>query len=261
MNEYMMAEGLGTVADARVAVRSFVAQARSSDSLLDGILNSGQDFVDECWLPPPDGDPNDFLALHFDFGHALFPLAPADVHLFVALYLPRSSARASAATRVVRIEDIRSQRRWGSRECIDERLWSYAGSHGSSWDWDGESGNRTSCFARVLDALCPPHRLTNFRTTPPERWYEVSQAGHEFGALCDEAAFYASCGVALEPIEQPVVLQPGQLLVLNNMRTVHGRDGTRRPGELYQFLLGVRGVPPDKAVLIRHWLTTVLSDT
>lgn len=260
MNECMIAQGLGTIADARAAVRSFVAQARSSDGLLDEILNSGQDFLDECWLPPPGGDPNSFLALHFDFGHALFPLVPADVHLFVALYLPPSSAGASAATRVVRIEDIRSQRRWGSRANIEERLWSYASSHGSSWDWDGDSGNRTSCFARVLDALCPPHRLTDFRTTSPERWYEVSHAGHEFGALFDEAAFYGSCGVALEPIEQHLVLQPGQLLVLNNVRAVHGRYGSRRPEELYQFLLGVRRVHPEKAVLIRDWLTTVLGD-
>ena len=260
MNEFTIAEGVGTVADARVAVRSFAAKARSSDSLLDAILNSGQDFLDECWLPPPGGDPNSFLALHFDFGHALFPLAPADVHLFVALYLPPSSAGVSAATRVVSIEDIGSQRHWGSRVDIEERLWSYARSHGSSWDWDGDSGNRTSCFARVLDALRPPHRLTNFRTTPHEYWYEVSQAGHEFGAPSDEAAFYASCGVALETIEQHFVVQPGQLLILNNVRTVHGRYGVRRPEELYQFLLGVRHVHPKKAVLIREWLATILSD-
>jgi hypothetical protein len=34
------------------------------------------------------------------------------------------------------------------------------------------------------------------------------------------------------------------LLVIDNLRAVHGRFGRRRPAELYQFLYGVRSATP-----------------
>lgn len=192
--------------------------------------------------------------MHFDLGHPLFPRHPADLCLYVALYLPADGRPSAAATRVAAIDAFRRTGGWGSVAGIERRLRRYAQSHGSSWDWEGDSGHRVSCFARIIDALCAPHRLTNFRTTPRDRWYEASAAGHEFQSLEAERAYYASCGIVLGDIEEQVVLRPGQLLVINNVRSVHGRVGRRVPGEVCQFVVGARQVAPGNASVLREYL-------
>jgi hypothetical protein len=259
MNDYAVIDDLRSIADARMAVREFTSKTRASDGLFDVILKSGDEFLDESWIPPAGGDRNPFLALHFDYGHPLFPHAATEIYLLVALYAPQSTVTTGAATRILRVKDCSPQLQWGSPGDIEGRLRSYASSHGSSWDWETDSGNRTSCFARILDALSATHQLTNFRKTPRERWYEVSKAGHEFETVAEESAFYAGHGVALESVERRIVLRPGQLLLLNNVTTVHGRLGPRRPQELFQFVLGARRVPAENATVIRKWLTGALA--
>jgi hypothetical protein len=112
----------------------------------------------------------------------------------------------------------------------------------------------------VLDALSPRHKLTYFRSTAREQWYELSQAGDEFGSLADELRSMRRAGSPSKLWSVAFVLRPRQLLILNNVRAIHGRHGVHRPQELYQFILGARRVPPERAVFIRDWLTAVLSD-
>lgn len=257
---WTVVDGIATLAEARDALTAVVALDCSNDEVMRRIAPKEPELLDESWLPPPGGETTSYLSLHFDHGHPLFPIQPADLCLYVALHLPSSARPAAAATRIAALDAFRAGGGWGTVTQIEHRLWSYAQSHGSSWDWDGDSGHRVSCFACVLDALCSPHRLTNFRTTPRDHWYEVSAAGHEFQSVEEEQAFYASCGVALGAIEEQVVLRPGELLIINNVRAVHGRVGRRVPGEVYQFVVGARQVLPENASVIRQYLTESLSE-
>jgi hypothetical protein len=59
----------------------------------------------------------------------------------------------------------------------------------------------------------------------------------------EESQFYRSCGVNLEPIEQRLVLKPTDLLVVSNVRAIHGRIGIRPPGALRQILFGIPNAP------------------
>lgn len=257
---WTVVDGIATLAEARDALTSVVALDRSNDEVVRRIAPSELELLDESWLPPPDGGTTSYLSLHFDHGHPLFPIQPADLCLYVALYLPSTGRPSVAATRIAALHAFRGVAGWGTAAQVGDRLRRYAQSHGSSWDWDGDSGHRVSCFARVLDALCAPHRLTNFRTTPRDQWYEISAAGHEFQGFEEEQDFYAYCGVGLSAIEEQVVLRPGELLVVNNVRAVHGRVGRRVPGEVYQFVVGARQVLPGNVSVLRHFLTESLSE-
>jgi hypothetical protein len=59
--------------------------------------------------------------------------------------------------------------------------------------------------------------------------------------------------------EQRVILQSGDLLLIDNVRAIHGRMGTRAAGDLHQFLIGRPGCAPMDAHLIRQWLTATLA--
>jgi hypothetical protein len=48
----------------------------------------------------------------------------------------------------------------------------------------------------------------------------------------------------LGPVEERITLRGGELLVVDNLRAVHGRFGRRQPAEIYQFLYGVRSATP-----------------
>jgi hypothetical protein len=181
------------------------------------------------------------------------------VCLYVGLYLPPDHT-STAVTRIVSIENLLARRSFGGRSEIELKLAHYALTHGSSWDWDRDSGNRVSCFARILDALSPEPRLTNFRETAKERWYAASRAGNEFENYQQELGFYRSVRLRLEDSEVEVTLKPGDLLVMNNVTTVHGRIGRREPHELVQFLVGLRRARISHGESIRLWLVDQLSE-
>lgn len=209
-------------------------------------------------IPAADVEPSSFQSLHFDGGQPLFPRSIETLYLYTALYCPRSTANPRALTRLASIKCLLTRLSVGNKGLTIERLRAYGASHGSGWDWEGDSGNRISCFARVLDALTEVPRLTNFRQTPASEWYSASIAGNEFRTRSDEAEFYRSLGIRLEELEVEVVLRPGDLLILNNMKLVHGRCGKRRGEELHQLLYGVQDVPAETASAFRDWLVDLL---
>jgi alpha-ketoglutarate-dependent taurine dioxygenase len=60
----------------------------------------------------------------------------------------------------------------------------------------------------------------------------------EFDSLCAELSFFARHGLRIDDVEISVDLQPGELLVFDNLAFAHGRRGRRRPGELHQRMFG-----------------------
>lgn len=256
---YALVRGIRDLQTATQTCRQIIEDMDQAPYPLRDHLPTKLAVLESARIPPEGGQATPFLGLHFDWGHPLFPHRPETLYLFGALYFPPDQQPGTATTRVVPLARLLAQRSWGSADSVAQRLFAYARSHGSSWDWEADSGHRVSCFARLLDALNPQPRLTNFRAIPRAQWYAVSQAGHEFENAEAEAAFYTANGLRLSEAEARFVLEPGDLLVFNNVSTIHGRLGTRRPGELHQVLFGLRAVPASQSVVIRRWLTDQLS--
>ena len=66
--------------------------------------------------------------------------------------------------------------------------------------------------------------------------------GTEFDNLRAEVAFFERHSLRLEEVTVEVGLSPGELLVFDNFALAHGRRGTRRAGELRQWVFGEAGV-------------------
>lgn len=253
--EFVRVAGLPDADAAEREAFQIAVELAERDPLLRQLDPSRLVVLQRSRIPPAgSGYASPFLALHFEWGQPLFPTKEETLYLFLALLMPQEEPASGTTTRIVSVERLVGQRSWGDADEVEKRLREYVASHGSSWDWDGDTGGRVSCFARIVDALAPEHVLTNFRQVPREQWYERSRAANEFGSLEEERAFYRERGVDVKAAECSMVMQPGELLVVNNVRAVHGRTGRRRVEELHQVLLGIRDVHPDEASVVRRWL-------
>ena len=199
----------------------------------DGPLSIIGDFV----LPPSDGpSTRDFQTLHFDFGLPLDPEVNHDVARYTALYIPTDARNVSAATRLVPLGALLSQRAWPRHGELLERLRAYGRTHGGR---DGVPGYVEGSLARIVEAAAgTPPDLPNVKTD--HRFL----CGLEFATPSAELAFFARHGLCIEEVAIDVPLSPGGLLVFDNLALAHGRRGTRAPGELHQRVFGHRDVEP-----------------
>ena len=58
----------------------------------------------------------------------------------------------------------------------------------------------------------------------------------------DEVRFLASHGLDLGCAETAIKLEPGQLVIFENLQIAHARLGPRTPEELHQLVLGYRAL-------------------
>jgi hypothetical protein len=79
--------------------------------------------------------------------------------------------------------------------------------------------------------------------------------GLEFDSLPSELAFFGRHGLRIDDAEIDIHLQPGELLLFDNLALAHGRRGTRQPGELRQRVYGHHLPPADQRKLRDHVLT------
>ena len=77
----------------------------------------------------------------------------------------------------------------------------------------------------------------------------------EFDSLSSELAFFARHGLRIDDAEIDINLQPGELLLFDNLALAHGRRGTRQPGELRQRAYGHRLQPAAQTKLRDDVLT------
>jgi alpha-ketoglutarate-dependent taurine dioxygenase len=61
-------------------------------------------------------------------------------------------------------------------------------------------------------------------------------------------------GLCIEDAEIDIDLQPGELLLFDNLTLAHGRRGTRQPGELRQRVYGHHLQPADQRKVRDHIL-------
>ncbi len=186
------------------------------------------DFV----VPPLDGgETRDFQTLHFDFGLPLDPKVAQDVARYTALYIPAEAAGVRAATRLVPLAALLGQRSWPPPGELVERLASYGRTHGA---WEDERGYVEGSLARIIEAVaaeCQPI-LPSVKVDPG------FLCGLEFDRLSSELAFFARYGLRIDDVEIEMALEPGELLLFDNLAVAHGRRGTRQPGELRQRVFG-----------------------
>jgi hypothetical protein len=183
--------------------------------------------VGEFVIPPEGAPTRDFQVLHFDFGLPIDCSGALDVARYTALHIPLGRAAASARTRIAQLAPLLGQRKWPPTDVVTERLVEY-GTRGGTRTGDGRYVE--GILARLVEAA------DDSEASLPSACDCL--CGEELTTLAEEREHFATRGVPLEEAEVWVDLQPGELLVLDNLATAHGRVGRRRPRELSQWMLG-----------------------
>lgn len=207
---------------------------RLTDACCDVEGVAALEVVGSFVLPPPGGgESRDFQTLHFDFGLPLDPGSEVDVGRFTALHVPLGIEGASAVTRLVPLAPLLAQREWPGRAELIDRLVAYGETHGA---WVDAQGYIEGSLARLVEAAADSRLLPSVKAEPG------FLCGTEFDSVLAEARFLERLGLRVDAVEVEVALSPGELLVFDNLAAAHGRRGSRRPGELHQWVFGAKSV-------------------
>lgn len=211
-----------------------------ADDTIDAPIEVIGDFV----IPPPAGLPSrDFQTLHFDFGVPLSAVEPTDVARFTALHVPASVGSATAMTRFVPLRALLGGHPWPDRNVLVRRFAAYGESHGT---WKSGTGYAEGSLARIIEAaLGQPPVLPSVRANPD------FLCGSEFASLADEMLFFTQRDFSIDAVVIEIRLQPGELLVFDNLAFAHGRRGSRAPGELHQRVFGHRALDRREQIKLR----------
>lgn len=230
---FMHLEGpFETVCDAMRAAEGVAHRAERSSPLGAGMPALAP--VGEFVIPPEGAPVRDFQLLHLDFGLPVASDSPTDVARYTALHVPIDRPPSGARTRIVRLDVLLGQRAWPPAGALLNRLVEY-GSGGADYV--------EGILARLIEAVDDGD--------PSLPSHSECLCGTELDGIAEEREHFARRGLNLDDAEALVDVRPGQLLVLDNLATAHGRIGRRRPSELHQLMLGYRLLAVDRQVELR----------
>ena len=235
-----------TPAHAWERARAIVGAARAGDEVGAG-MPSPED-VGEFTVPPAGVSQRPFQALHIDFGVPIASSVPLDVARFTALHVGAGRARSGARTRIASLPELLRQRRWPPAPALLARLRAY-GQLQQVADTYVEG-----ILARLVEAADAEASL-------PRSGGDGFLCGMEFVSLAEERAFLAARGLDADRVERQVLIEPGELLVFDNLTTAHGRVGVRAPGELHQLCLGYGGLDPARQAVLRDRVLAAFAST
>lgn len=202
----------------------------------------------------------DFQCLHFDYGLPILPQADQAVYGVTALFMPRAAKSSGTITRMLPLNGISGTFLSVGSSALSAQLRRYASQNGDGWRQPTfVNTGRISIFLRFLDAMSPSAKFSQY--------IDVDSATfiHKCGPVCDSTAsqwqrerelLRQDFGVDVTRAEQHIVLNPGDLLIFDNLRNVHGRLGRRASREVWQLLFGLPNTPPE---LIDHLIDYVTS--
>lgn len=184
----------------------------------------------------------DYQALHFDMGQPFYSEEEQDLYLFVALYMPMTSPKCQAKTRLLSLKQLGQSRSWPKD--LRKNIENYVKNHGDGWEktksYDFKNTWRLSCFGRLVDGMFNGEELAAYTEMTTADWFQDgSDATYGFVGLERELQFFKQHGIDTLPLENHYCLNPGELLIFDNVNAVHGRVGKREESEIYQFMLGV----------------------
>jgi hypothetical protein len=183
----------------------------------------------------------EFQILHFDMGMPFHRTSTEQmVVTHVGVYLPATTThQVGARTRVVELSGLLKPLALPAT-LVDQRLASYAAAYGDGWG--ATNTGRLACFARVVDAATAKNKLTADVDKTVGQWFATESHLDSVDAHRKELDFFHRNGIDLKGAEKQILLTPGQLLLIDNLRVIHGRIGRREPGELCNLMFGVEAV-------------------
>jgi hypothetical protein len=207
--------------------------------------------VGEFRIPVASAQARDFQALHFDFGLPLQPRLPRDIAHYTMLYVSPETGHTEAFTRLVNLAELLAQRPWPDGDTLVRRLAAYGESHGA---WDPAEGYTEGILGRLVEAAHGADAaLPSVNATPD------FLCGTEFLDRNDETRFLASHGLSLEACETAIRIEPGQVLIFDNLQVAHGRQGRRTARELHQVVFGYPAVGVAGQLQIRERILSAFS--
>jgi len=258
---YCLIKDVKNEKDAQVVLEKFISSIDTDrlpiyKSFLPKIQLAKKDEIPVC----DDSVETSFQALHFDMGQPMMSLEPQNMFLITGLYIAAGQTPKTAATRVINLRGLLKDPKFGTVEEIDEKILGYVKKHGDGWTYpDKVNTFRISCFARIMDAVAGTEELADYFDKSMAQWFQDPDNKNGHHSKDGEKEFYAKRGIDLDTIEEDLVLKPGEILVVDNMRTAHGRIGKRDARETLQFMYGVSDAAPSEIDQFRKQLVKLMA--
>jgi hypothetical protein len=167
------------------------------------------------------------------------------------LYVPPETGHTEAFTRLVNLAKLLAQRPWPDGDTLVRRFATYGESHGA---WDPAEGYTEGILGRLVEAAHGDDAaLPSVNATPD------FLCGTEFSDRDDEIRFLARRGLSLEACETAIRIEPGQVLIFDNLQVAHGRQGRRTTRELHQVVFGYPAVGVAGQLQIRERILSAFS--
>lgn len=178
------------------------------------------------------------------------------MYLIIGLYHPGTSV-GPAKTRAASLRGLLREKKFGTKAEIEKKVLAYVNTYGDGWDTTNT--RRLTCFARFIDAVSDSKELVSYWDKTMAQWFQ-DKTKDGYKSLENERAFYRSHGVPIDEVEEGIQLQPGQLLIIDNMSAIHGRIGKRNAEEIYQFMFGVKDATPEDIDAFREHVVQIVKE-